>query len=294
MKKDISDKFPFKSRYLDVKGSKVHYVDEGKGDPILFIHGNPASSYIWRNIIPYVSKNARAIAVDLIGFGKSDKPNIKYGFTDSYAYLEEFIQKMNLKNITLVVQDWGSGLGFHYANMHRDNIKAIAFMEAMYEQKDWNKLTPSLKMAFRMIQSKFFSWLMLGVGNQFVKKMLPDGVVRKLTTTEMEAYQSPFNTLKDRKPSYVFPRDVPLKNKPKHAAKAVNDYNKWLQETDIPKLFFYADPGMLIPKDEVNWIINNFPNTKAVDLGKGIHFLQEDNPHLIGEELQKWYNRLKN
>lgn len=294
MKKEISADFPFQSKYLEVKGSKMHYIDKGEGDPILFIHGNPASSYIWRNIIPYVSDDARVIAVDLIGFGKSDKPDIDYGFTDTYAYLEAFIEKLQLKNITLVVQDWGSGLGFHYANTHRNNIKGIAFMEAMYEQKDWNKLTPSLKMAFRMIQSKFFSWLMLGVGNQFIKKMLPDGVVRKLTSQEMAAYEAPFKTLKSRKPSYVFPRDVPLRNNPPHTAKVVNDYNQWLQETLIPKICFYATPGMLIPIDEVPWIAQNFPNITMVDLGEGIHFVQEDNPHKIGSELKKWYNTTVN
>ncbi len=289
MRNDISSEFPFESKYLDIKGSKIHYVDEGKGDPVLFIHGNPTSSYIWRNIIPYVTENARAIAVDLIGFGKSDKPDIDYGFRATYQYLEAFIEKLDLKNITIVVQDWGSGLGFHYANTHRNNIKGIAFMEAMYEQKDWNKLTFSLKMAFRLIRSKFFSWLMLGVGNQFVRKMLPDGVHRKLTAEEMEAYAAPFRTLKSRKPSYVFPRDVPLRGRPLHTAKAVDNYNRWLQETEIPKICFYASPGMLIPINEVPWIKENFPNITMVDIGKGIHFVQEDNPHTIGSELKKWY-----
>ena len=141
MNSSISEKFPYHSKFIDIKGSRIHYVDEGEGDPILFIHGNPTSSYIWRNIMPHVQDVGRVIALDLIGFGKSDKPDIDYGFADSYAYLEAFIKKLKLKNITLVVQDWGSGLGFHYANLHRDNIKGIAFMEAMYEQKDWNKLS---------------------------------------------------------------------------------------------------------------------------------------------------------
>ena len=289
MKNEISASFPFESKYIEVNGSKIHYIEEGEGDPILFIHGNPTSSYIWRNIMPYVKENARAIAVDLIGFGKSDKPDIDYGFLDTYTYLEAFIEKLHLTNITLVVQDWGSGLGFHYANTHRDNIKGIAFMEAMYEQKDWNKLTFSLKTAFSLIRSNFFSWFMLGVGNQFIKKMLPDGIVRKLTTEEKEIYAAPFNTLKKRKPVYVFPRDVPLKGRPFHTAKIVDDYNQWLQESSIPKICFYADPGMLIPIEEVPWIAENFPNITMVDIGKGIHFVQEDNPQLIGLELKKWY-----
>ncbi len=292
MKKDISAEFPYESKYIDVKGSKIHYIDEGKGDPILFIHGNPTSAYIWRNIIPYVTNNARAIAVDLIGFGKSDKPDINYGFADSYAYLEEFIYKLNLKNITIVVQDWGSGLGFHYANRHRDNIKGIAFMEAMYEQKKWENLSFSLKMAMTIMRSKPISWLMLGVGNMFVKKMLPDWIERKLTKEEMDNYLQPFKTLKSRRPVYRFPGDVPIKGKPELSANAVDSYNRWLQQTDIPKILFYANPGMLIPIEEVEWIKSNFPNITAIPLGKGTHFVQEDHPHTIGKELKEWYNRI--
>ncbi|MFY0662816.1 MAG: alpha/beta fold hydrolase [Shimia sp.] len=128
---EISADFPFAARFVQLKGSKMHYVDEGSGDPILFIHCNPASSYTWRNILPHVTPHARAIAVDLIGFGKSDKPAIAYGFDDSYAYLEAFIEALDLRNVTLVVQDWGSGLGSYFANRHPDRVKGIVFMEAM-------------------------------------------------------------------------------------------------------------------------------------------------------------------
>ena len=289
MNKEISAEFPFESKYLTVNGDKIHYIDEGEGSPVLFLHGNPTSSYIWRNIIPYLVKDARCIAPDLIGFGKSDKPDLDYGFLDTYEYLEAFIEELNLKDITLVVQDWGSGLGFHYANMHRDNIRGIAFTEAMYKQKDWNKLSFGLKIAFTLIRSKFSSWLILGVGDMFVKRMLPDGVVRTLSAKEMSVYAEPFKTLKDRKPLYVFPRDVPLKGKPAHTAKVVDDYHQWLQETEIPKICFYTEPGQLIPIDEVPWIEENFPNITMVDIGKGVHFVQEDNPHTIGRELKKWY-----
>lgn len=291
MKKEIASEFPFQSKYITVKGSKMHYVDEGKGDPILFIHGNPASSYIWRNIIPYVTSNARAIAVDLIGFGKSDKPDIDYGFKDVYTYLEGFIEVLNLKNITIVVQDWGSGLGFHYANLHRHNIKGIAFMEAMYEQKKWENLSTELKMAMNLMRSKFTSWLVLGVANQFVSKMLPDWVERGLSKEELDYYKAPFKTLKSRKPIYVFPRDVPVKGQPKFSAHAVDSYNQWLQETNIPKICFYVDPGVLIPIEEIPWIEKNFPNITMVPLGKGTHFIQEDYPHEIGETLHTWYTQ---
>ncbi len=257
----ISAEFPFASRYLEVKDSKVHYVEDGEGDPILFIHGNPASAYIWRNIIPHVSPHARAIAVDLIGFGKSDKPDINYGFADSYAYLDGFIEKLGLTNITLVVQDWGSGLGFHYANLHRDKIKAIAFMEAMYKPLDFDALSSGDKIMMRLIRSGLFSWFMLGKLNMFVKNMLPGWVLRDLSKEEMSNYLAPFPTVKSRKPVHVFPRDVPVKGKPDHAAAAVAGYHKWLTETRLPKLFFHADPGVLIRTEDAKWIANNFPNT---------------------------------
>ncbi|BDS10266.1 haloalkane dehalogenase [Aureispira anguillae] len=292
MKQEISAEFPFESMYLKVKNSKIHYIDEGEGDPILFLHGNPTSSYIWRNIIPYLSKNARCIAPDLIGFGKSDQPDIDYGFTEVYAYLEAFIDKMQLKNITIVVQDWGSGLGFHYANTHRNNIKGIAFMEAMYKQKEWNELSLGGKLAMKVLRSRFSSWLLLGLGNMFVKNMLPNWVERGLSAKALDTYMQPFKTLKSRKPVYVFPRDVPLKGRPLHTAKAVDAYHQWLKETSIPKICFYAKPGMLIPIEEVDWIRSNFPNITMIPLGKGSHFVQEDYPDLIGSELKKWYQTI--
>ncbi|KZK83088.1 Haloalkane dehalogenase [Pseudovibrio sp. Ad13] len=268
--------FHFTSRRVDVLGNSIHYIEEGAGDPVLFIHGNPTSSYIWRNIIPHVSPYARAIAVDLIGFGKSAKPDIAYGFDDSYAHIEGFIEALGLTNVTLVVQDWGSGLGFHYANLHRERIKGIVFMEAMHREIDFDAMAKGEKALMRMIRSRFTSWLLFGVMNSFVKRMLPDWVKRDLSKKKMAAYLAPFPTVKSRKPIYVFPRDVPVQGKPVHISNAVANYSKWLTETPIPKLFFHADPGVLIRKTDVAWIEQNFPNLTSVDLGKGLHFLQED------------------
>lgn len=286
---DISSDFPFAARFVEVKGSLLHYVEDGTGDPVFFTHGNPASSYIWRNIIPHVAPHARAIAVDLIGFGKSDKPDIAYGFDDSYAYLEGFIEALGLTNITLAVQDWGSGLGFHFANQHRDRIKGIVFMEAMHREIDFTALSRSDKILMKLIRAPFASWLMLGVMNSFVKQMLPDWILRDLNRAEMAAYLSPFPTVKSRKPIYVFPSDVPVEGKPEHISRAVADCAQWLTETDIPKLFFHADPGVLIRQKDVAWIQENFSNLTSVDLGQGLHFLQEDHPHEIGRAIADWY-----
>jgi len=292
MDSKISSDFPFESKYTDIKGSKIHYIDVGSGDPILFLHGNPTSSYLWRNIIPYLQPKARCIAPDLIGMGKSDKPDIAYTFEDHYDYLEKFIEKLNLKNITLVIHDWGSGLGFHYANNHRDNIKGIAFMEAVYKPMEWNDLPKEFRMVFKVLRTPFVGWVMISVANMFLKKMLPDSIVRKLSKEEFEYYKKPYPTIASRKPVRVWPMEIPIDGKPRRVHEKVVSYNKWLTESNIPKLCFYAHPGAIVREDGVEYIKSNFPNTKMVDIGKGIHFLQEDNPHLIGQEIANWYQKI--
>jgi len=292
-KKEISAAFPFESKYIDINGSKIHYIDEGEGNPILFLHGNPTSSYLWRNIIPYLQPMGRCIAPDLIGMGKSDKPNIKYGFQDTYEYLEAFIDSLGLKNITLVIHDWGSGLGFHYANTHRDNIKGIAFMEAMVKPLTWKGMpSASLRMAFRMMRTPGIGWLMISVANMFVKKLIPDMIVRKLSKEEIDYYEMPYPTIASRKSVRVWPMEVPFDGNPKHTYEIIKAYGEWLKESSIPKLFFYAHPGAIILKDTVVYIKSNFSNMKTVDIGEGLHFIQEDNPHQIGEEIAKWYREI--
>jgi len=288
----ISADFPFESKFLEVKGSKMHYIEEGEGDPILFLHGNPTSSYLWRNVIPHLSSKGRCIAPDLIGMGKSDKPDIDYTFDDHFEYLLSFIEKLELKNITLVIHDWGSGLGFHYANTHRDNIKGIAFMEAVYKPMQWKEMPNDMDKVFKMLRTPFIGWLMVSVGNMFVKKMLPDMIARKLTPEEFEHYKKPYPTIASRKPVRVWPQEVPIAGEPKGVHDKVSAYATWLTETDIPKIFFYAHPGAIIREDGVKYIKDNFPNTTMIDIGKGLHFIQEDNPHLIGSETAKWYDTL--
>ena len=292
MSNEISADFPFESKYVEVMGSKIHYIDEGEGDPVLFLHGNPTSSYLWRNIIPYMSGKTRCIAPDLIGMGKSDKPDIDYGFVDTYAYLEKFIEKLGLKNVTLVIHDWGSGLGFHYAHTHQDNVKGIAFMEGMYKSLGWKDLPRDYQMAFRMMRTPGIGWLMINVGNIFLKKMLPEMIVRKLTEVETAYYNEPYPTIKSRKAVRVWPVDVPLGGKPKHSSDPIKAYHEWLKTTDLPKLCLYADPGALIGKEQAEWIGKNFPNTNTVNVGKGLHFIQEDEPDNIGKAISEWYDTI--
>lgn len=288
MNTTISDEFPYDSKYMTVHGSKIHYIEEGEGDPILFLHGNPTSSYLWRNIIPYTSGLGRAIAPDLIGMGKSDKPDLSYRFHDHYHYIKGFIEALGLKNITLVIHDWGSGLGFHYAHEHPENIKGIAFMEAMVRPLKWSDFPGNFRIAFRLMRTSGVGWLMLSVANGFVKQVLPASIVRKLTPTEKQIYAAPYPTIASRKPVRQWPLEIPIDGTPNDMQQIISGYNQWLQETDIPKLLIYAQPGGLIREELVAWCENNLPNIQAVDIGPGLHFIQEDNPHLIGSELAVW------
>lgn len=287
---NISSEFPFESKYLEVKGSKIHYIEEGEGDPILFLHGNPTSSYLWRNVIPHLSKQGRCIAPDLIGMGKSDKPDLDYGFHDTFAYLDAFIKKLNLKNVTLVLHDWGSGMGFHYANLNRENIKGIAFMEAMYEAPTTYDMPASIRTALKMFRTPGIGFFLGQVANMFINKMLQEMIVRKLTKEEMAFYAEPYPTVKSRKPLAVWPKHVPFDGKkPADIAAHCASWAKWLRETEIPKLCLYVTPGVAIKEKDVKQIEATIPNVKMVELGHGLHFIQEDYPHEIGTEISSWF-----
>jgi haloalkane dehalogenase len=287
--KAISADFPFESKYVEIHGSKIHYIDEGSGDPIVFLHGNPTSSYLWRNIIPYLIPHARCIAPDLIGMGKSDKPDLNYRFFDHSKYVEEFINNLDLSNITLVVHDWGSGLGFHYAMRHENNIKGISFMEAILRPVTWENFPKDFKMGFKLMRTSGIGWIMISVMNVFVTQILPQAIVRKLSKEEKDNYAAPYKTVQSRKPVRQWPCEIPIEGKPADVHEVISNYNQKLQESELPKLLFSATPGGLIDDKTVEWCKQNLKNLKVLDIGDGIHYLQEDNPHLIGEELAKWY-----
>jgi len=284
----ISAAFPFQSDYVTVHGSKMHYVDEGQGDPILFLHGNPTSSYLWRNIIPYVTEQRRAVAPDLIGMGKSDKPDLDYRFQDHYRYLEGFIDALELDNVTLVVHDWGSGLGFHFAAENPERVRAMAFMEALLRPVKWSDFPPDFKLGFRLMRTPGVGWLMISVANLFVRQVLPQAVVRDLTAEEKRVYGEPYPTIASRKPVRQWPLEIPIEGKPADVQQIIADYSRWLQQTEIPKLLFYAQPGAVIRAPIVEWAEEHLPNLTSVDVGPGLHFIQEDNPHLIGSALRDW------
>ena len=213
-KKQISTEFPFRSNF-EVHGSKIHYIDEGKGEPILFLHGNPTSSYLWRNIIPHLTDKARCIAPDLIGMGKSDKPDIEYRFFDHAKYVEGFIEKMKLKDITLVVHDWGSGLGFHYAMRNEDKIRGIAFMESiLFPLESWDMFPTESRKIFQSFRTPDVGWDMIVNQNLFIEEILRKQIVRRLTEEEMTHYREPFRKPEYRKPVWRWPNEIPIEGKP--------------------------------------------------------------------------------
>ena len=289
----ISADFPYTSHYVDVHGSQIHYVEEGSGDPILFLHGNPTSSYLWRNIMPHLHAHGRCIAMDLIGMGKSDKPDLEYSFFDHVKYVEGFIEKLGLKNITLVIHDWGSALGFHYAMRNETNIKALAFMEAiMMPIPSWDVFPQDFKQTFQAFRTPEVGWDMIVNNHMFVEQILPGAVVRTLTEAEMDYYRAPYTDPPTRKPLWRWPNEIPIAGEPANVVAAVEEYNRQLQQSSLPKLLFCATPGALVPAPLVEWCQHHLPNLTVVDIGPGIHFIQEDNPQLIGTELANWYSSL--
>lgn len=290
----ISPDFPFVSNYVSVLGSKIHYIDEGQGEPILYLHGNPTWSYLWRNIIPHLSSFGRCIAPDLIGMGRSDKPDLEYRFVDHMHYIEGFIETLNLKNLTLVLHGWGSVIGFHYARRNEDNIRGLAFMESLlFPFPSWEAFPEESRQAFQRIRSADVGWDMIVNQNLFVEQFLPGGVVRPLTAVEMDYYREPFIEPASRKPVWRFPNESPIGGQPADVAEAVVAYNEWLQQTPLPKILFYTTPGDLTPASQVEWCVQHLDHLKTVNVGEGYHYVQEDHPHRIGVELARWYQGLK-
>lgn len=296
MSQNISAAFPFEKQFVEINGSRMAYVDEGTGPVILFLHGNPTSSYLWRNIIPYVSDTHRAIAVDLIGMGDSGKPDIDYTFADHATYVDGFIEALNLTDVTLVVHDWGSVLGMRYARLNQANVRGLVFMEAgippAFPAPSLEAMGETAEL-FRSLRTPGMGEEMVLNNNFFVETVLADvGTLRTLTEAEMEAYRQPFLTPESRLPTLVWPRQIPIAGEPANTAEVIQANGEWLYSTDLPKLFFYAEPGALNPAPVVDYVKANATNLETVFLGQGVHYLQEDHPHAIGEALSKWLDRM--
>jgi haloalkane dehalogenase len=293
---DISPEYPYEPHYADVLGSRMHYITAGSGDPILLLHGNPTWSYLWRNVIPHLSSLGQVIAPDLIGFGRSDKPDIEYSWFDHARYLEQFIETLGLRNVTLVLHDQGSGLGFHYARRHEHNIKGIAFMEAIIRPYPWDEFsTPEFREIFRLFRTGGIGgqgWQMIVEQNMFIEQLLPQAAGRPLSEREMSFYREPFQTQESRVPVWRFPRETPIGGEPRDVWDAVSEYSRWLQRSALPKLMLYVTPGALITQEHAEWAQQNIRNLKSVFIGQGSHFVQESSPNRIGREVAAWCRSL--
>lgn len=294
----ISAEFRYEHKFVEVFGSRVAYVEVGEGSPILFIHGNPTSSYLWRNVLPHVEGQGRVIAIDLIGMGKSDKPDIDYRFSTHARYLDGFIDALDLKDITLVVHDWGSALGMDYARRHPGNVEAIAFMEAIVAPAmpipSYEAMGEGPGEFFRNVRTQGVGEEMILENNMFVESIMPKmGVVRTLSEAEMNAYRAPFPTPASRKPSLVWPREIPIGGEPKDVTAIIQKNGEWLHETDIAKLFLYTEPGAFGTPEVARYFAENLENIETHYLGVGTHYIQEDHPHEIGRAIADWLRRLK-
>ena len=286
---------PYASRWIEVNGAKLHYMEAG--DPacksILFLHGNPTWSYLWRNVMPHLESSGRLIALDLVGMGKSDKPDIGYTFVEHRDYLWRFIELMRLENMVLVLHDWGSALGFDYARNHPDNVAGITFMEALMMPsppvEDMPDSGPGLIQMIRSNDGRA-EILMLGQ-NIFVEQFLPSAILRELSEEEMNAYRAPFPSPETRKPILVWPRQIPTGGDPAGTHEIVSAYAQWLPTSDLPKLMLHGEPGML-PPPHLEMARKQYQNLEILSVGAGLHFIQEDQPDAIGIAIADWLERV--
>ncbi|MDA1093617.1 MAG: haloalkane dehalogenase [Acidobacteria bacterium] len=288
----ISADMPYASQFVEVLGSQMHYVEAGAGDPVLFLHGNPTSSYLWRNVMPHLVPNARCIAVDLIGMGQSDKPDIDYRLVDHVRYVDAFIEALGLERVTLVIHDWGSALGFHYARRHETNVKGVAFMEAVVRPMVWDEWPGSVRALFKQFRTPEVGWELIVNQHMFVERVLPGAIQRDLTPAEMDTYRAPYLDPQTRKPLWRWPNEIPLDGEPADVVELVQAYADWLQSSTVPKLLLYATPGAILRADMVTWCQTHINALTSVDIGPGLHFVQEDQPHAIGRALRDWYQTL--
>ena len=274
-----------------VKGKAMSYVEMGEGDPIIFQHGNPTSSYLWRNIMPHLQGQGRCIAIDLIGMGGSEKldnPDASsYTFVQHREYLDGALEALGVeRDVTLVIHDWGSALGFDWANRHRSAVKGIAYMEGIVRPVTWDEWPEAARGIFQGFRSTSGEEMVLD-NNTFVERVLPGSILRDLSEEEMAVYRRPFqNSGEDRRPTLTWPRQIPIDGTPANVVEIVQAYADWLAEADLPKLFINAEPGAILTGEQREFC-RSWPNQTEVTVS-GNHFLQEDSPHEIGQAIAKW------
>lgn len=276
---------------LTISGRHMAYSELGEGDPIVFLHGNPTSSYLWRNVMPHLAAQGRCIAPDLIGMGDSEKlepsgPE-RYTFREHRRFLDAFLDALGVtEKVTLVIHDWGSALGFDWANRHRGSVGGIAYMEGIVRPLEWDEWNQDARRIFEGFRSDAGEEMIL-TKNLFIEAVLPGSILRKLTDEEMSVYRRPFvEEGESRRPTLSWPRQIPLGGHPADVVEIVADYARWMTQNDLPKLFVNADPGAILIGAQREFC-RSWKNQTEVTV-KGSHFLQEDSPHEIGEAVSAW------
>ena len=286
----------FEKHFKVVNGKRLAYIEEGHGDPIVLLHGNPTSSYLWRNVIPELTASGRVIAPDLIGQGDSEKLSVsegpgRYTFEVAYEYLAGLLSELDAEqNVVLVGHDWGSALGFHWARNHPDSVRGIAYMEALVSPVQWSEWPEAARGIFQGFRSKKGEDLVLS-RNLFVEAVLPNSIIRKLTDEEMDHYRAPFSTPDDRQPTLNWPRQIPIDGEPVEMVELVTEYGRWLEQSvTLPKLFINAEPGSILVGRQREYC-RTWPHQKEVTV-PGKHFIQEDSPSEIGQAIAEWLKGL--
>jgi haloalkane dehalogenase len=284
-------------RFCDVHGKRMAYVELGSGPPVVFLHGNPTSSYIWRNIMPMVAQGARCIAPDLIGMGDSEKLEgadpARYGFLQHRRYVEDLLQKLGITdNVVLVGDDWGGALSMDWACRHPSAVRGIVYFETQVRPRDWDEFNPAARGLFERLRSTEGEEMVLQQ-NVFVENLLPQWVIRPLSNEELAVYRRPFlKSGEDRRPMLTFPREILLGGEPKHMLKIVQDYAHWMATSDTPKLFINGDPGAIIIGN-LRDHCRTWKNQEEVTV-RGRHHLQEDSPHEIARAIVSWLASIEN
>jgi len=286
---NISDE-ELEKKTIEVLGKNMSYVERGEGNPIIFQHGNPTSSYLWRNIIPHLESQGRCIAIDLIGMGDSDKLDDIGENTYSYhvhkQYFDACLKKLGIENnVIFVIHDWGSALGFNWAYENQSSVKGICYMEAIVRPITWNEWPEDGRSIFQGFRSEAGEDLVLK-NNLFVERVLPGSIIRDLSEKEMDVYRRPFLNEIERRPTLDWPRQIPIDNEPEEVCKITEDYSSWMSVNEIPKLFINADPGAILIGEQREFC-RKWKNQKEITV-KGSHFIQEDSPHEIGDALSNW------
>ena len=284
----ISSLDPHPRKRIQVLDTQMSYVDTGQGTPIVFLHGNPTSSYLWRNIIPHVNGGARCLAPDLVGMGDSGKmPSGTYRFTEHSRYLDAWFNTLGLdSNVALVCQDWGSALAFHWVRRHPEKVAGLAYMEAIVQSLTWDQWPEAARRVFQGFRSDAGEGMVLD-NNVFVERVLPGSIIRDLNDDEMDAYRKPYTEPgESRRPTLSWPREIPLDGEPSDVVEIVDEYSEWLSHSDVPKLFVNAEPGAILTGEQREFC-RTWPNQREVSV-RGVHFIQEDSPDEIGHAIANW------